>query len=275
MNFSIFYTAEFRSQIRPIQDTLQPWNFKLDILFSNCSDTCIVDLNGVWDGVYANESIVLTQDFLLFEHTDGLNYFNVEIRRFDPMMSVNFLDMTFGVVEGFGMGFLYPRTSTTLMDFESIDEWHVAGYGVSFMVGVELSFLKHFFFKKYTYIFLVFHLFELFVVFEKFGVVEIYLCTFGVFCIMNFLIFNAFIGLGVFSVPFRSILGAIGYIMLGIAPQLAHAYGQLARFNDCYGKQHWDALLELLGYIRANRDRDIFCIGRGAGNQLSCYTDAM
>lgn len=88
---------------------------------------------------------MLTQDFLLFEHTDGLNYFNVEIRRFDPMMSVNFLDMTFGVVEGFGMGFLYPRTSTTLMDFESIDEWHVAGYGVSFMVGVELSFLKHFF----------------------------------------------------------------------------------------------------------------------------------
>ena len=38
VNFSIFYTAEFRSQIRPIQDTLQPWNFKLDILFSNCSD---------------------------------------------------------------------------------------------------------------------------------------------------------------------------------------------------------------------------------------------
>jgi hypothetical protein len=74
--------------------------------------------------------------------------------------------------------------------------------------------------------------------------------------------------------PFRSILGAIGYIMLGIAPQLAHAYGQLARFNDCYGKQHWDALLELLGYIRANRDKDVFCIGRGAGNQLSCYTDA-
>ena len=104
-----------------------------------------IDLNGVWDGVYANESMVLTQDFLLFEHTDGLNYFNVEIRRFDPMISVNFLDMTFGVVEGFGIGFLYPRTGTTLMDFEPIDKWHVAGYGVSFMVGIELSFLKHFF----------------------------------------------------------------------------------------------------------------------------------
>ena len=38
VNFSIFDTAEFRSQIRPIQDTLQPWYFKLEISFSNCFD---------------------------------------------------------------------------------------------------------------------------------------------------------------------------------------------------------------------------------------------
>ena len=37
VNFGIFDTAEFRSQIRPIQDTLQPWYSKLDILFLNCS----------------------------------------------------------------------------------------------------------------------------------------------------------------------------------------------------------------------------------------------
>ena len=55
---------------------------------------------------------------------------------------------------------------------------------------------------------------------------------------------------------------------------VAHAYGQLARFNDCYGKQHWDALMELLGYMRANRDRDKMYIARGAGSQLSCYCDA-
>ena len=38
VNFSIFNTAEFRSQIRPIQDTLQPWYFKLEISFSSCFD---------------------------------------------------------------------------------------------------------------------------------------------------------------------------------------------------------------------------------------------
>ena len=38
VNFSIFNTAEFRSQIRPIQETPQPWYSKLEISFSNCSD---------------------------------------------------------------------------------------------------------------------------------------------------------------------------------------------------------------------------------------------
>ena len=38
VNFSIFYTAEFRSQIRSIQDTMQPWYSKLEISFSNCLD---------------------------------------------------------------------------------------------------------------------------------------------------------------------------------------------------------------------------------------------
>jgi len=74
--------------------------------------------------------------------------------------------------------------------------------------------------------------------------------------------------------PYRSYVGAVGYVMLATAPQLAHAYGQLSRFNDCYGKQHWDALLELLGYMRANRDRDKMYICRGSGSQLTCYCDA-
>ena len=38
VNFSIFNTAEFRSQIRPIQDTLQPWYSRLEISFLNGFD---------------------------------------------------------------------------------------------------------------------------------------------------------------------------------------------------------------------------------------------
>ena len=64
------------------------------------------------------------------------------------------------------------------------------------------------------------------------------------------------------------------YVMLGTAPQLAHAYGQLSRFNDSYGKQHWDSLLELLSYMRNNRTNDTMHISRGAGSNLVAFCDA-
>ena len=74
--------------------------------------------------------------------------------------------------------------------------------------------------------------------------------------------------------PFRSYLGAIGYVMLGTAPHLAHAYCQLSRFNNSYGKQHWDALIELLAYVRNHYKTDKMHISRGAGNNLVAYCDA-
>ena len=41
--------------------------------------------------------------------------------------------------------FLSPRTNTTLMDFERADLWHVAGYGVAVMLGIEFTFFNHLF----------------------------------------------------------------------------------------------------------------------------------
>ena len=33
-----------------------------------------------FDGTYDNDKILLSPDFLHFEHTDGLNYWNIEVR---------------------------------------------------------------------------------------------------------------------------------------------------------------------------------------------------
>ena len=38
-----------------------------------------------YDGVYNNDPIVLTEAFLRFEHTDGLNYVNTEFSRHDDI----------------------------------------------------------------------------------------------------------------------------------------------------------------------------------------------
>lgn len=107
-----------------------------------------INLNSKFDGVYNNEEIELTKDFLLFEHTDGLNYLDVELKRFDDIshwFGLNLENFQINLTEGFGIGILYPRTNTTLLGKERYDQFHVSGYGTSLVAGLNISFLKHFF----------------------------------------------------------------------------------------------------------------------------------
>lgn len=96
-----------------------------------------------FDGNYNNDTINLTEDFLLFEHTDGLNYENVEVRRFDVLFSRKYFQ--FAANEGFGIGALVPRTNTTLMNNARYDEFHLAGYGTGLILSLNMTFFKYFF----------------------------------------------------------------------------------------------------------------------------------
>lgn len=99
-----------------------------------------------YDGIYNNDNIVLTEDFLTFEHTDGLNYVNVDFRRFDEIYS--FGKVKISLTEGIGVGVLFPKTNTKLLDYERYDEFHVAGYGVSGVVAVNVNLFKYFFIQS-------------------------------------------------------------------------------------------------------------------------------
>jgi hypothetical protein len=104
--------------------------------------------NPKYDGAYNNENINLAADFLRFEHTDGLNYVNVELKRFDDVshwFGLNLEDLQINLTEGVGVGVLYPRTNTSLLGKERHDDFHLSGYGASIGAGVNITFLKHFF----------------------------------------------------------------------------------------------------------------------------------
>lgn len=97
----------------------------------------------------ANE-LTLDEDFLLFEHTDGLNYVNTEFSRVDDISklfskTLNTDKLQINLTEGLGGGFIYPKTNTTLLDKERYDQFHVAGFGLSAKAGLNLTFLKYFF----------------------------------------------------------------------------------------------------------------------------------
>lgn len=102
-----------------------------------------------FDGTYNNEPIVLTEDFLTFEHTDGLNYINTEFCRVDDVSKLFKIGNTdkfqVNITEGVGAGLLFPKTNAKVLGKERHDDFHVSGYGVSAKVGLNLTFFKHFF----------------------------------------------------------------------------------------------------------------------------------
>lgn len=103
-----------------------------------------IDSTGTpYDGVYHNSDIVLARQFLMFEHTDGLNYLNVELRRSDKLYARK--NLYISVQEGAGLGVLMPRTNTTLLNNPRYDEFHLAGYGMGVVGALNVTFFKYFF----------------------------------------------------------------------------------------------------------------------------------
>ncbi|WP_339917792.1 hypothetical protein [Yeosuana marina] len=98
-----------------------------------------------YNGIYNNVNYYVSEDFLEFEHTNGLNYAYFEFARYDDVSSLfhipNIDKLQINLTEGIGN----PKTNTTLLNKERFDEFHLSGYGFSFNAGLNLTFFKHFF----------------------------------------------------------------------------------------------------------------------------------
>ena len=98
---------------------------------------------------FGDHLVRLTESFLTFEHTDGLNYVNTEVSRHDDISKIfNIKDtdkIQVNLTEGIGAGFLFPKTNAKVFNKERHDDFHVAGYGASVKAGLNLTFFKHFY----------------------------------------------------------------------------------------------------------------------------------
>jgi hypothetical protein len=99
-----------------------------------------------YDRSYLNDDITISPRFLQFEHTNGLNYINIDVRRFDEILNLN--KIRFNMTEGIGAGMLVPKTNTTLFNRNNNDEYHISGYGISAVLGINISFFKFFFIQS-------------------------------------------------------------------------------------------------------------------------------
>ncbi len=157
-------TFSFRDYFSPSRMTLPQYNFRLGVFlnpqysislgidhmkyvvqnFQNVTITGEIEGTGTnYDGSYKMDTINLDPDFLMFEHTDGLNYENIEVRRHDLIFQLG--NTRIESILGAGAGILLPRTNATLLNNERYDEFHLAGFGIGLTSGVQFTFWKHFF----------------------------------------------------------------------------------------------------------------------------------
>lgn len=155
---------DFKIYLSPSKFTIPQYNFRLGYFLNdiyNVSfgidhmkyvlvshqdskiDGYIQNSGSPYDGTYENEPIVISPDFLQFEHTDGLNFLNIELRRLDEISKRN--KLSFSLVSGAGIGLIVPRTNVTLMNFNRYDEFNIAGFGLNIMTGLQFEMFQRFF----------------------------------------------------------------------------------------------------------------------------------
>lgn len=104
---------------------------------------------GTYGEVLPNNQLLLTPEFLTYEHTDGLNYVHSEVARVDDISKLFHISNTdhiqINVTEGLAAGILYPKTNTQLLGRERHDDFHISGYGISAKAGLNITFLKYFY----------------------------------------------------------------------------------------------------------------------------------
>ena len=157
----------FNTYFSPANLTIPQYNFRIGYFINKHYDISFgidhmkyvvqenqyVEINGhiestetIYDGIYNRDQILIQYPFLKFEHTDGLNYFNFDLRRNDQLFS--YKKFSFNISEGIGLGGLLPKTNATLLNNERHDNFHLSGYGINFCSAITLKFFNKFFIQS-------------------------------------------------------------------------------------------------------------------------------
>ena len=112
-----------------------------------------INVGSEFDGAYNNEPFYLGHKdeegdvtFLAFEHSDGLNYLNAEVTRFDQLHHFSENLNVSSLLDG-GIGVMLPITNATFVNNERNDAFHCSGWDTPIRVGLDFIY-KSFFFRS-------------------------------------------------------------------------------------------------------------------------------
>jgi len=91
-----------------------------------------------FNGTYDDSQIQISRGLLQYEHTDGLNYVNVGLRKMIPISRLDKM-ARLDFIYGFGFGALVPKSDVTLLGRPRHDAIHLSGYGVDAICGLRVN----------------------------------------------------------------------------------------------------------------------------------------
>ena len=93
-------------------------------------------------GMVQNGQVDLSDEqFLTFEHTDGLNYINLGLEKYKNVLSKK--DFNLFWAYGGGIGALMPKSNVKLFGNERSDRYHLAGFGLDARTSINAVFWNH------------------------------------------------------------------------------------------------------------------------------------
>ena len=93
-------------------------------------------------GMVQNGQVDLSDEqFLTFEHTDGLNYINLGLEKYKNVLSKK--DFNLFWAYGSGIGALMPKSNVKLFGNERSDRYHLAGFGLDARTSINAVFWNH------------------------------------------------------------------------------------------------------------------------------------
>lgn len=105
---------------------------------------------GSFAGDYNGQTIDVKENMLTFEHTDGFNYANIEVERYDDIWVAPGGNTSLTLETGLGGGILVPRSDVRLFGLGRNNHWNISGYGISAKIGLKFYVWKNVYLQNTT-----------------------------------------------------------------------------------------------------------------------------
>jgi len=109
------------------------------------SGVITADASTKYQGNYLNVPIVLSPDFLEFEHSDGYNMVSLDVEYNYPFLRFAKNTFRLNAMGGIGGIFIVAKTKVSVLGYGLDNNWHMSGFTLNAKAGLKLEYKNHLF----------------------------------------------------------------------------------------------------------------------------------